>query len=555
MRATGSLLWEIWAQQRLLFNLLGLYLIGLCLVAPLLPVDLIPLTGRVFLTVPLGVGGGLLLVCCGHGFNSHQLEGSASCFPTRLLALPVSAWLLATIPFLVSTLGVGVLWLLGAGLIVQPGLPELAVVWPALEAANLAAWILVLTWLPFPLPGLRLVAFVLMFPPLVLGTTLAEYFLPPVFLWSGQVGVLGLAWLSSVGAVTLARRGVGVPGRDWLLGRTTSTPAVSTTRAGTFVSALRAQLWLNWRTMRAPYFLILAIALISGLAATECSLTALSTPGLPDEVPGVRRALDLVGPEWLSLGQLLLVPVVMVLFGNGDPGTLGPSNKDYRCPSFLAVRPVPDVFFVRAKLWVVALGTLVGWGAFLLAALLWAVLRGHWVALADRLLQALGSPERALLLVAWAVVAALVLSWAHLVKGLWLGLAGRPWLVGLGIWTAFLLWPFADWLVWWTMQEESRQQIARRLLPALLAVALLVKLAASGAVGAVLVRRGMATGKDLGWILVAWLSAFALVAGLFLWVMPVEWGAGLLAAGLVALALPLARCGLAPLAVAWNRHR
>jgi hypothetical protein len=555
MRATGALVWELWGRQRLLFNLLGLYLIGLCLVAPLLPADLIPLTARGFLTVPLGLAGGLLLICSGHGFNSQQLEGSASCFPTRLLTLPVSAWLLATPPFLVGTLGVGLLQVLGAGLIVRPGLPELAVVWPALAAANVAAGILVLTWMPFPLPWLRLVAFVLLFPLLVLGTWLAEHFLPPPLLWSIQAGVLGLAWLTSVGAVTLARRGVGLARPEWPSRTAGDTPAAPTTRAGTFASPERAQFWLEWRMMRSSYLLILALSLLAGPAAAECSMAALSTPGFVESIPWLRRAVEIAGPEWLSVAQLLLFPMVMALFSGGDLGRPGRSNRDSSCPSFVAVRPVPEVFFVRAKLQVVALATLAGWGAFLTAALLWAVLRGHSGALADRFIRAMGSPEQALLLVVWALAAVLVLSWAHLVKDLWLGLTGRTWLVGAGIWKALLLWPFACWLVEWTFQEESRLQFATRVLPALLAAGLLVKMAASGTVGALLVRRGLATGKDLGWILVAWLSGFALVAGLVLWVLPVEWGAGWLAAGLVALGLPLARCGLAPLAVAWNRHR
>jgi hypothetical protein len=374
-------------------------------------------------------------------------------------------------------------------------------------------------------------------------------------LWSAQVGLLGLAWLSSVGAVTLARRGVGVAQWDGLIRRATSTPDVPTTRAGTFASPLRAQLWLEWRERRYSYLLLLALSLVVGPAAAECSMMALSTAGLQESAPGLRRAVELAGPEWLSLTQLFLIPIMIALVSGEDLGKLGPNRQGYQCSSFLAVRPVDDAFFVRLKLRVVALGTLAAWSTFLGAALLWAVLRGHGTALADRLIQAMGSPERALLLIVWALAAALVLSWAHLVQDLWLGLAGRTWLVGVGLWTALVIWPFLGWLVWWVMQEEARQQIARSLLPALLAAGLLVKAAASGTIAALLVRRGMATGKDLALILAAWLSGFALVAGLGLWVVPPEWGVGWLVAGLVALGLPLARWGLAPFAVAWNRHR
>ena len=43
--------------------------------------------------------------------------------------------------------------------------------------------------------------------------------------------------------------------------------------------------------------------------------------------------------------------------------------------------------------------------------------------------------------------------------------------------------------------------------------------------------------------------------GLLMWLVPQEWAGPGLLAGLSVLAMPLTRIALAPLALAWNRHR
>jgi membrane protein YdbS with pleckstrin-like domain len=53
----------------------------------------------------------------------------------------------------------------------------------------------------------------------------------------------------------------------------------------------------------------------------------------------------------------------------------------------------------------------------------------------------------------------------------------------------------------------------------------------------------------------AWLSAAAIIVALTLWLLPefeMRWVA---AGGAILLLLPLVRLGLAPLMLAWNRHR
>jgi hypothetical protein len=53
----------------------------------------------------------------------------------------------------------------------------------------------------------------------------------------------------------------------------------------------------------------------------------------------------------------------------------------------------------------------------------------------------------------------------------------------------------------------------------------------------------------------AWLAAAAVVFAALCWLLPASWLSVPKLAAVVALALPLARCLLAPLALVWNRHR
>ena len=78
--------------------------------------------------------------------------------------------------------------------------------------------------------------------------------------------------------------------------------------------------------------------------------------------------------------------------------------------------------------------------------------------------------------------------------------------------------------------------------------------AQTGRVHVVLRRHAVAQGLVVR-LLVAWLVAAVTLIGLLSWLIPGTLAPRYLVASCVVLALPLVRISLAPLALAWNRHR
>src|SRR5207248_10858786 len=113
-------------------------------------------------------------------------------------------------------------------------------------AAALLAWTQALTWMPYGLPGIRLIVAVLGLAALDTVVLLAIHFKAGeprmVAILAPQVP---LAYLVARFAVARARRG-GVP--DWrvVFGRLASN-AVRTRRRDHFPSPARAQAWFEWR--------------------------------------------------------------------------------------------------------------------------------------------------------------------------------------------------------------------------------------------------------------------------------------------------------------------
>jgi hypothetical protein len=149
----------------------------------------------------------------------------------------------------------------------------------------------------------------------------------------------------------------------------------------------------------------------------------------------------------------------------------------------------------------------------------------------------------------------MVLSWARSAAGVWVGLSGRTWVVT----TALVGWFGGLAAVSLTVSWASRnpEQFAR-LWPALpwaVGVALALKLPAAGWVLRLNVQRKLVEARVVGWAVGAWLVAVLGLFALLAWLVPSEWACPALLAGVSVLAVPLASIGLAPLALAWNRHR
>src|SRR5437773_2362516 len=92
---------------------------------------------------------------------SGDVAGRQSMYPARMFTLPVSTTALTLWPMLYGAAAMAMLWLATRFLAVWPSGFDIPVIWPALAAVSLLAWTQALTWMPYGLPGLRVILAVL----------------------------------------------------------------------------------------------------------------------------------------------------------------------------------------------------------------------------------------------------------------------------------------------------------------------------------------------------------------------------------------------------------
>src|SRR5438105_6827125 len=163
-------------------------------------------------SVPLTATFVYLLAVFSFGF-AGDLAARHSIYPARMFTLPVTNAALVGWPMLYGTAAVAILWLAVRLFAVWPSGIAIPVIWPALLAAALLAWTQALTWMPYGLPGIRLIVAVLGLAALDTVVLLAIHFKAGeprmVAILAPQVP---LAYLVARFAVARARRGE-VP--DW----------------------------------------------------------------------------------------------------------------------------------------------------------------------------------------------------------------------------------------------------------------------------------------------------------------------------------------------------
>src|SRR2546426_715175 len=114
-------------------------------------------------SVPLTTTFVYLLAVFSFGF-AGDLAARHSMYPARMFTLPVTNAALVGWPMLYGTAAVAVLWLAARLFAVWPSGIEIPLIWPALLAAALLAWTQALTWMPYGLPGIRLIVVGLLLP-------------------------------------------------------------------------------------------------------------------------------------------------------------------------------------------------------------------------------------------------------------------------------------------------------------------------------------------------------------------------------------------------------
>src|SRR3989449_2318815 len=197
-------------------------------------------------SVPLTTTFVYLLAVFSFGF-SGDLAARHSMYPVRMFTLPVTNAALVGWPMFYGTAAMAILWLAVRLYAVWPSGIEIPLIWPALLAAALLPWPPALMWMPYGLPGIRLIVAVLCLAALDTVGLLAIHFQArePMML-AILAPHVPLAYLVARFAVARARRG-DVP--DWrgLSPRAGGNAGVLPRPRGHFSSPGRAPVWFQWR--------------------------------------------------------------------------------------------------------------------------------------------------------------------------------------------------------------------------------------------------------------------------------------------------------------------
>jgi hypothetical protein len=259
---------------------------------------------------------------------------------------------------------------------------------------------------------------------------------------------------------------------------------------------------------------------------------------------------------WLVMMPILLAFPIGLGFGKPDFWSF-----DLALSPFVSARPVAGGQMLAAKMKSAACSTLLAWAILLLIAPLCIYLfcdTKHW----GHLWHASGmlySPLSRWLLPVLFLVGAVLMTWSLLIGNIWLGYSGRPAVyysvtsVGL---TMFVAWFF--FFVWWLDHPRSRGDSFFGMLPWLpwaLAALVTAKVWLTAFGVRELRRRRLISHRGIVGYACVWLAATAcFVMGAYLMSPRIEWFRNLaLLAGLVA--FPLFSIVVAPITIAWNRHR
>lgn len=549
-----ALCWELWARQRGLLGVLAAYLALAIFVVLVLPEWIV---GTILHPNPDVVGwlllpvmGGLVVIIAGLCRGEEgRWEGAASAVSSRLFVLPLSAKALVGWSMLAGAVPMGLLWPVFAVANLWLTGTQLPLLWPSLLLCNAVSWGQTLNYLPLGVPYLRLWLFGLGMPGLVIACcSAADSGVPELILAILLVGMLVAAFSLSVVGVEQARHGTG---SDWMMWHrwTLSTP---TARYKPFVSPEQALFWMEWRLHRWKFWLVAGMVLLPlFLFLYMANRVVENTPLI--EAAGLAPALAALGPGWLVLVGLIWVPVTFGLVG-GDGEWVTPKSSGMPT-TFVLVRPVSTATLVAAKFSMCARGALLGGALIVAIALGWALPTGHWVEMSDRLVTVSGSGWAAILVLVIGLAAGYAITWGHMIAGLWVGLTGRPWVLGG---TALVgtagAGGFGYVLAQLLTEPTWRTEVALRL-PSVMAWAIGFKVVLTTLALWGIVRRKLVPGRAILLALFGWLMAAVGLFAALAWLVPVELVTHFNLAQGVALMLPLARVGLAPLALDWNRHR
>lgn len=492
-----------------------------------------------FVVVPLASTCMYLLAVFTYGLTG-DLAARHSMYPARMFTLPVSTTALAGWPMLYGSLAMAALWLVIRLLVVWPSGFDIPWLWPALLAAAMLSWTQALTWMPYGLPGLRVIVTVLWLAVIDTIVLLALHFKArETVMLAILAPQMPLAYFAARLAVARARQGV-VP--DWRgafawLGRIADRPAGRRPRR--LASPARAQAWFEWRQHGR-------------------SLPALVGMLLPFELALLFAAGNAPALVFTLLLGVLLTPPFMAAFVAATVRTSSANPTDsYGMTPFVATRPLTGSALIAAKLTMAMWSTLAAWLLVLMAIPVALVLSDTWPVVMDRARGAIdfmGAP-RTMVLLLLILLGCMASTWKQLVQTLYIGLTGRDWIVKASVFLtlAFLsvLGPVADWIY----SNNRVQDALWDAIPGMLAVLVGVKMGAAGWVAVRLYHSRLLGDRTLVGGAALWCVAVLALYGVLAWFLSTPFFPRYLLVLVAILAIPLARLSAAPLVLAWNRHR
>jgi hypothetical protein len=467
-----------------------------------------------------------------------DLAARQSMYPARMFALPVTTAALAGWPMLYGTAAMAILWLATRFLAVWPSGVDVPMIWPGLLAASLLAWTQALTWMSYPLRGLRVIITVLWLTVIDAVIMVAlEYKAPEPVMLAILAPHVPLAYLAARFAVARARCG-DVP--DW---RRLFTPlgqiADVLTRRLDFPSPARAQVWFEWRRHGRSLPAMVGILLPFELALL---FVFSETPAIVFE----------------TLLGVLLTPPFMAAFVAATVGKSNqPGSDSYGVTPFIATRPLTSASLVAAKLKATIWSTLAAWLLILVAIPIALRLSGTSPIVIEwkrQLVEAVGTP-RAVAVVLLGFSALLAATWKQLVQSLYISMSGREWIIKSSVFLALafltVIVPLAHWIV------GNRVVMAAlwTALPWMAALLVCFKISAAAWIAMRLRDNRLLSDRTLLVGAACWdVIVFALY-GLLVWLVPTVLLPAYFLALVAVLGVPLVRLSAAPLALAWNRHR
>ncbi len=541
--AAAALAWEF--RQRHRWGLIGLvvYLVVLAAIKLVVLARGIPITldsaesFAFVVVVPLTATFTYFLAVFTFGLDG-DLAARQSMYPARMFTRPVTTAALAGWPMLYGAASMVVLWAATRLFALWPSGIDVPIVWPALLAASLLAWMQALTWMPYPLPGLRIIVTVLWLGTIDAIALLALHFQAheSVMLWflAPQVP---LAFLTARFAVARARRG-DVP--DWR-GAFAWLPQIARVRSRQrehFRSPASAQAWFEWRR-------------------NGRSLPAWVAILLPFELVLLWATVDATALVVMVLLIVLLTPPFMATFAAAMVSKSSPSSSaSYGMAPFIATRPLTNGGIIAAKLRMTIWSTIAAWLIVLVVVPLAIEFSGTSAIVLDRwhrLGEVVGTPRAvvALLLVLSGCIAA---TWKQLVQSLYIGLTGRESLIKavmfMTLVVLFLIGPSAEWVV-----DNGRVGELWNALPLIFAVLVCLKMIAATWIGVRVYHRHLLSDRALVTGSALWCVAVLSLYGVLVWLLDTPHFPHYLLMLVAILTIPLARLSGAPLALAWNRHR